>query len=152
MMRAIWTDTYRKKDNKERNKRIKLVRFRPEWFETYGLDKEKNFMETLECECGCGSKCRILLKNQTELLVFMGAMLEENDCMHCAMFAHAFDGKMYTVIKSEDIDIKTDKQVLCFMAEDTDMEFFKNWNRELGFHCYGLIIETKKGQWKIIED
>lgn len=119
------------------NKKINPVRFRPEWFEAYGLDKEKNFLKAPECACGCGSKCRILLKNQTELLGFMGAMLEENDCMHCAMFAHAFDGKMYAVIKSEHIDTETDEPVLFFMNEKTEMDFSADGTASLDFTVMG---------------
>jgi len=92
------------------------------------------------------------IENKDELLGFMASMPEENYCIHCAMFAHAFDGKMYAVIKSQHIDIETDEPVLCFMNEKTKMDFFGRWDSEFVFHCYGLVIETKKGEWKIIED
>lgn len=134
------------------NKNQKLITFRSEWFGAYGLDKEKNFLQAPECECGCGGKCSILLKTKEELLNFMIDMLEENDCTHCAMFAHALSGKMYAAVKSRKLDIETNEPVLCFMADNTNMKFFKNWDKELRFHWYGLIIEIKKGQWKIIED
>lgn len=79
-------------------------------------------------------------------------MLCENDCTHCAVFAHALNGKMYAAVKSGKLDIETDEPVLYFVADNTNMKFFKNWDKEFGFHYYGLITETKKGQWKIIED
>lgn len=39
-----------------------------------------------------------------------------------------------------------------FGIEETDMEFFKEWDDELDLHCYGLMIESNHGEWKIIED
>ena len=35
---------------------------------------------------------------------------------------------------------------------DNNLTFFQELDAEFGFHCYGLMIETKKGEWKIIED
>lgn len=36
----------------------------------FGLDPEWNFMQAPECECGCGEKCSIYLKNDDETLSF----------------------------------------------------------------------------------
>lgn len=127
----------------------KLIKFRPEWFGAYGLDKEKNFLQAPECECGCGGKASLVLKDRKELFQFMNSMLLENDCDHCAIFAHAFDGSMYVAMKVEN---ETDDPVLFFAIEETDLGFFREWDDEVQFHCYGLLIETKKGLWKIIED
>ena len=51
------------------------------------------------CECGCGGKGVLLLENNPELFGFMFNMLMENECNHCAIFAHAFDGNMYAALK-----------------------------------------------------
>ena len=53
--------------------------------------------------------------------------------MHCAVFAHALNGKMYAAVKSEKLDIETDEPALCFLTDDTNMKFFKNLDRELRF-------------------
>lgn len=124
------------------------IKFRPEWFGAYGLDKNKNFLQSPLCECGCEEKASIVLDTQKDLFQFMNVMLMENDCNHCAIFAYAFDGCMYTALKVEN---ETDDPVLLFQIKESDLGFFREWDDELNLHCYGLIIETRNGLWKIIE-
>lgn len=126
-----------------------MIKFRPEWFSAYGLDKNKNFLQSPLCECGCGEKMSLVLEDIKDLFQFMYAMLMENDCNHCGIFAYAFDGSMYTALKVEN---ETDDPVLFFQIKESDLGFFREWDDELELHCYGLIIETRKGLWKIIED
>lgn len=126
-----------------------MIKFRPEWFGAYGLDKNKNFLQAPLCECGCGEKMNLVLECNKDLFQFMNAMLMENDCNHCAIFAYAFDGCMYAALKVEN---ETDNPVLFFQIQESDLGFFRECDDELGLHCYGLIIETRKGLWKIIED
>ena len=126
-----------------------MIKFRPEWFSAYGLDKNKNFLQSPLCECGCGEKMSLVLETNKDLFQFMYAMLMENDCNHCGIFAHAFDGSMYAALKVEN---ETDDPVLFFQIKESDLGFFREWDDELELHCYGLIIETRKGLWKIIED
>ena len=125
------------------------IKFRPEWFGAYGLDKNQNFLQAPLCECGCGEKASLVLEDIKELFQFMNAILMENDCNHCAIFVYAFDGCMYAALKVEN---ETDDPVLFFKIEESDLGFFREWDDELGLHCYGLIIEMRKGLWKIIED
>ena len=131
------------------NRNSKHIKLRLEWFEAYRLDKNKNFLQAPVCECGCGEKCHVLLNTRQDLFGFMFNVLMENDCNHCAMFAYAYDEKMYTAIKVEN---DSDEPVLFYGIEEPDMKFFKNWDDELGLYCYGLVIESKPGEWKIIED
>ena len=126
-----------------------MIKFRPEWFGAYGLDKNKNFLQAPLCECGCGEKMSLVLETNKDLFQFMNVMLTENDCNHCGIFAYAFDGSMYTALKIEN---ETDDPVLFFQIKESDLGFFREWDDELELHCYGLIIETRKGSWKIIED
>ena len=116
-----------------------MIKFRPEWFSAYGLDKDKNFLQSPLCECGCGEKANLVLEDIKELFQFMNMMLMENDCNHCAIFAYAFDGSMYAALKVEN---KTDDPVLFFQIEESDLGFFREWDDELELHCYGLIIES----------
>lgn len=126
-----------------------MIKFRPEWFSAYGLDKNKNFLQSPLCECGCGEKMSLVLEDIKDLFQFMYAMLMENDCNHCGIFAYAFDGSMYAALKVEN---ETDDPVLFFQIKESDLGFFREWDDELELHCYGLIIETQRGLWKIIED
>ena len=59
------------------------------------------------------------------------------------------DGKMYIAIKTDD---NPDDSVTLYGIDKLDMEFFKKWNDKFDFHCYGLVVESKPGEWKIIED
>ena len=81
-------------------------------------------------------------------------LLMDNECDCCAIFAHAYDGDMYAAIKciSDEEDNEDETPVKFFGAKDDYMEFFQEWDGEVGFHCYGLMIETKIGEWKVIED
>lgn len=135
------------------NKLIKY-KFRNESFAGYGLNKYKNFMQSPVCECGCGGSCSLLLNDKKELFGFMHTMLMESDCDCCAIFAHAYDGNLYVAIKCmlDDEDSQDDMPVKFFGAKDDYIEFFQEWDGEVGFHCYGLMIETQKGKWKVIED
>ena len=129
------------------NQNIERIKFRLEWFGAYGLDKNKNFLQAPLCECGYGEKTSLVLETKEDLFQFMNVMLMENDCNHCAIFAHAFDGSMYATLKVEN---ESGDPVLLFKVEESDLGFFKEWDNELDLHCYGLIIETKNGLWKII--
>lgn len=126
-----------------------MIKFRPEWFGAYGLDKNKNFLQSPLCECGCGEKMSLVLEDIKDLFQFMYAMLMENDCNHCGIFAYAFDGSMYAALKVEN---ETDDPVLFFQIKESDLGFFREWDDELELHCYGLLIETRKGLWKIVEN
>ena len=63
------------------NKLIKY-KFRNEYFAAYGLNKFKNFLNAPICECGCGNKTHILLKDDEALLNLTGQLLSEHDCEH----------------------------------------------------------------------
>lgn len=142
------------------NKLIKY-KFRNEYFSGYGLNKFKNFLQAPECDCGCDGKGVLLLNGKKDLFGFMNAMLLDNKCGCCAIFAHSYDNKMYAGIKcveyDEDGEIINDSSedgtpVKFFTVDDDYYEFFQELDANIGLYCYGLIIETNKGQWKIIED
>ena len=128
--------------------KIKNFNIIPEWFGAYGLDKEKNFLQAPTCECGCGGKAVLLLKDEKELFGFMYNVLMENECNHCAIFAHSFDDTMFAALK---VDNETDDPIL-FFSQEENMTFFKEWDDELELHFYGLMVESQLCEWKIIED
>jgi hypothetical protein len=44
---------------------------------------------------------------------------------------------------------------ICYYSgkgQENDIETFKKIDDEFGFHCYGLLIERKKGEWRIVEE
>ena len=147
-------NTLQKGETVMSNKIIKY-KSKKENFASYGLNKFKNFMQSPVCECGCGGSYSILLKNREELFGLMNNLLMDNDCDCCAIFAHAYDGNLYTAIKcisDEESSNEDDTPVKFFGAKDDYLDFFQEWDGEVGFHCYGLMIETEKGKWKVIEN
>lgn len=124
------------------------IKFRPEWFAAYGLTKEKNFLQAPICECGCGGKCNLLLDDKEALFGAATELLLSYDCNCCAIFAHAFDENMYGIIKAG----KYVETPIVISAKEPNMKFFQTFDNVIHLHCYGLLIETKRGEWKIIED
>ena len=135
------------------NKLIKY-KFRNESFAGYGLNKFKNFMQAPKCDCGCGGDCKIILKETNDLFGFMNQVLMDNECDCCAIFAHTYDEKMYAAIKCiyEGKEVNEDETIVDFFGVDNDLEFFQEIDAKIGLHCYGLMIETEKGKWKVIEN
>ena len=133
------------------NKLIKY-KFRNESFAGYGLNKFKNFMQAPKCDCG--GNCKIILKETKDLFGFMNQVLTDNECDCCAIFAHTYDEKMYAAIKCiyEGKEVNEDETIVDFFGVDNDLEFFQEMDAKIGLHCYGLMIETEKGKWKVIED
>ena len=130
-------------------------KFRNEYFAAYGLNKYRNFLNAPECECGCGEKSSVILRTKEDLFGFFGGMLSENDCDQCAIFAYGFDGQLYAGLKYVTWDEENDSEKVEMTVLSTDkenLEFFQEVDAEFELHCYGLIIETKAGEWKIIED
>lgn len=135
------------------------IKVRVEAFEAYGLNSFRNFLIAPQCECGTAS---LLLKTRKELFGFMGGMVLEHGDPDGAIFAVGYDGKMYAcmmnpkyeewlLINEEDEDTDIDP-VIILGTQDLQMDFFKEIDAEFGLCCYGLIIETKPGQWHIVEN
>ena len=61
---------------------------------------------------------------------------------------------MYAAIKCiyEGKEVNEDEIIVDFFGVDNDLEFFQEMDAKIGLHCYGLMIETEKGKWKVIED
>lgn len=116
-------------------------------FETCGLNKENNFLEAPICLCGCGGKTNIVLETDDDVLDFCGAMCDENDCYHCAVFAINNENKLLAAI-CEGYDIH--------LVESEDViEDYKDIGKmfdELGLHCFGLIVSNGDGSYKVVEE
>ena len=137
----------------------KIVKVRAKCFESYGLNKFRNFLAAPECECGCGHKGHLILEDEEALFGFMYDMLSDIECSRAAIFAHAYDDKMYAAIKVMDDDYDFDEEydpdenpIKFFGINDTDMDFFREWDGEIRLCCYGLMIQRHDGNWDIIED
>lgn len=135
------------------SKRI-VYKFRNKSFAAYGLDEEKNCLQAPVCECGCGGTCYTIMNDVEDLFGFIAGVLDANDCNHCAIFAHAYDDSMYVGIKylEENDDGEEEVMIRFLKNNETDMGFFEEVDDAFEFHCYGLIIETRKGKWEVIEN
>ena len=113
-----------------------------------GLDPEWNFMQAPECECGCGEKCSIYLKNDDETLSFCKTMVYENNkCNKCAVFAITKENILLGAIKQ-------DADVYCFKSKDP-IKYMGDIGEifdELELHCYGLIVWNGEGLYRIVEE
>lgn len=135
------------------------IKVRVEAFEAYGLNSFRNFLIAPQCECGTAF---LLLGTRKELFGFMGGMVLEHGDPNGAIFAVGYDGKMYACMMNPEYekwlltneeDEETDiDPVIILGTQDLQMDFFKEIDAEFGLCCYGLIIETKPGQWHIVEN
>ena len=155
-----------------------LIKFRVENFASYGLNKYRNFLGAPEC----GSEgTRLMLKNQNDMFDFMVAMLVEHGCLSGALFAVSYDDHMYAAVMNENAFVPTQEEMLEYVEEsgqviteeeleefpdeedlpdpvillgidEIDMDFFGEIDAEFRCCCYGLMIETAPGKWKIIKE
>lgn len=150
-----------------------LIKVRIENFASYGLNKYRNFLSAIDKQ--------IKLKNRSELFLFMADLLVEHACTESAIFAISYDNHMYAGIinpdalfttKSEMLEyaeesntIILDEELENFLDDDEelepiivvgiehiDMDFFAEIDSDMRLCCYGLMIETAPGKWKIIEE
>lgn len=105
----------------------------------------------------------------------MEDILIENGCPDGAIFAISYDNYMYVgkadfpidmflseeeieeliedgEITQEKIDEQNESIIQIIRNKKIDMDFFADIDGIFRFCCYGLIIETAPGEWKIIED
>ena len=74
-------------------------------FHMCGLDKEKNFLISPQCECGCGGKTYIILNTKEEITNLEWQLVADNDCNCCAVFVILEDNSMVFAYRhGEDID------------------------------------------------
>lgn len=117
-------------------------------FRMCGLDKEKNFLVSPQCECGCGGKTYLLINSKEDASNLAWQLVENNDCNCCAVFIIMEDNSMVFAYKhGENIDdisvYETNK-----IEDYSDIGKMAN---ELELHCYGLIVHVKENQYSIVE-
>lgn len=117
-------------------------------FHMCGLDKEKNFLESPKCECGCGEKTYLILNSKEEATDLAWQLLVDNDCNCCAVFVILEDNSMMFAYRhGENIDNIS-------VYETNKIEDYSDIGKiadELELHCYGLIAHVKENQYSIIE-
>ena len=117
-------------------------------FAACGLSTEGNFLQAPICTCGCGKYAGLVFDNADELHDFMGVMLSEYECNHCAIFAINVDGSATMAIKLED-GIK----IYGATAADGDIHsLIADVQEEFQFHCCGLLEQVDSNLYRIVMD
>lgn len=115
-------------------------------FHSCGLNPENNILEAQLCPCGCGHYGNLILQNDKEVADFIGSMLAETDCHHCAIFAVKQNGDLI-------FGQKTDEDIICYAAKDGKaIETIIDLNEQINFHCYGLLQQVDDDLYAIIMD
>ena len=113
-------------------------------FADCGLNKENNFLEAPMCTCGCGQYANLVFEDKGDVANFIHTMLDEHDCGHCAIFAFLKNDEMLIGIK---LDYET--KVYCAAGEDLEVGIAEI-QKDMEFHCYGLLEQVDDNLYKII--
>lgn len=115
--------------------------------EDCALDPELNILQSPECECGCGGKCSICLKDDDEVFNFCTTMVFEDDCEYCAVFAINEENKLLGVVKCAD-------GINRFKSTNTIIDYTDIGKifDEMELYCYGLIVWNGDGLYRIVEE
>lgn len=122
--------------------------FRNESFESYGLTKEKNWLEAPVC---CDNKCHLCLPAETEELCdALSALLMEAEGKNSAMFLHKMDGTLFTMLKitnqESEVHFFTNQ-----IADERHIPIFSLFAKEYDLDSYALLVQVKEEEWKVVE-
>ena len=115
-------------------------------FASCGLDRRNNMLQAPICQCGCGNYMNLVLKTKQDLYDFMGIMLEDYECHHCAIFTLLKDGNAAMAIKLED-------GIKIYVAEKNGISAKKviaEINENFQFHHYGLLEQVDEESYRIV--
>jgi hypothetical protein len=115
-------------------------------FRSCGLNKNHYQLQAQICPCGCGHYANLVLKNDKDVADFIGAMLYELECKHCAIFAIKQDGNLI-------FGQKTDEDIMCYhLKTDNAKKEIADMQKTCKFHCYGLLEQVDDELYAIIMD
>ena len=117
-------------------------------FAAYGLNRKRNFLRAPDC----GGKAVVCLESVDDVREFCTDMLMEHNCPESAIFCSFQNGKYMAVVK-QPVDFEDeDGECLLFAIKPTkDREMFSEIDSEFRLCCYGMLTETKPGEWRIEE-
>lgn len=115
-------------------------------FRSCGLDISNNQLRAPICNCGCGGRMNMILKDDKSVADFIGGMLYEIDCDHCAIFAIKNNGNLI-------FGQKTDEDIICYQLKINNATFkISEMQQTFKFHCYGILQQVDETSWKIVMD
>lgn len=122
-------------------------------FGMYGLNIDKNFLSAPECECGCGSKGRLVLNTDQDVRDFCGEILYDSECNHCAICVIPVEKQPFIAIKYLTEDMEPAVNIFAYSHDDGEStSLFRDFDNEFHFHQIGMIAENGIGLWDIIEE
>lgn len=118
-------------------------------FKSCGLNAKNNFLQAPKCECGCGGYANPIIESKNELCNFMGMLLADHDCQHCAIFAINKDGSAVMGVKldGEITFMETNMKGKCVARRA-----IREMQEEFNFHCYGLLEQVSENTYRIVMD
>ena len=113
----------------------------------YGLNKYRSFLEAPMCDCGCGEKMLLQIKQQEELFAFCQEELEDYDIDNCAIFIVKKNGELLIAYHESN----KNKGIKIHGIKTPDMRFFAIFDAEKRLDSYSLLIEEEEGGYRIVE-
>lgn len=115
-------------------------------FDLCDLNIDRNFLQAPDCECGCGGKMNVVLRDQDEIVTFCGQMCYDNDCEQCAVFAVTDENKLIAAIK-------LGGEIEAIQSRVPLKDYKEIGKLAVGFdlHCYGLIVQSSHDSYRIVE-
>lgn len=126
-------------------------KFKINEFAMRGLNKYRNILSPPICDC-CGEPGFLQIESKDELTGFCAETLLENGCSRSAIFCVHKDGvqEIYLTIPGWDDEEECEIIENIGSFVDNNIDAFAKADAELGFHCYGLMIEKENG-WEICD-
>lgn len=118
-------------------------------FAKCGLDIHRNFLQAPECQCGCGAKCLLLMKDRQDVVDTCASLLCDMDCLQCGIFVIMKNGDIILTYRDGD-ELRSLTATL--PVGNCDFASIGSFAVELKLHLYGLMVEENPGEYLIIED
>ena len=123
--------------------KIKVKKNKAVTFASCGLNAKNNFLQAPKCYCGCGGYMNLVLKTKQEVYDFVGAMLSEQDCNHCAIFVLYKGGSATIGVKGED-------GITLYGTDEKAKKTIADMQKKFQFHCYGLLEQVDADSYRIV--
>lgn len=122
--------------------------FKNEQFEAYGLSKDKKW--PIACDRINGQAKIKIEGNRDDRYKFMTEKLKTTSFSSCALFAHALDGSLCSVVKTN----MGDK--ICYFTDEQDeyenIYAFRDVAEYFKLKNYALIIQISMREWIVVEE
>lgn len=116
-----------------------MFKIRIEDYATYGLNRYRSLFSEVRSN-------KIEFEDPDDVYLFAQGVLDACSCRNSAVFMIHFDNSMSAAVinpEEETMDV--------YGIEDLNLDYFASIDADLRLCCYGLMIETLPGEWKLIK-